>query len=813
MRIRTQLIWSVVAAVALTVAMGLSIFARYTAENTFIKLQARAQTASREAAGLIVLTQEFAFAGNSRAAQQWWKRFELINEVVAPSPLVLKVPSTAPAEIKAGLTIISELFTILQSIPAASSERLNKRRTQMVADQLIANVQSLSEDAYRWADEVSAVHKATTQKFLAIFSAISFGFALIILTIGDIVMRRVLHPVALLERSATQIRQGNLSVRSNNVVPDELGDLAREFDEMTVAIELRDAEIAQAHQSLLDQKEQLRVTLSSIGDAVITTDTDGNVTYLNPIAEAMTGWSTVEAQGVRSSTVFQIINEHTGEVAEDPIHSVLVHKKAAGLAEHTTLLQRDGGRFAIEDTAAPIKDSKGAILGVVLVFHDVSTKRKLAAEITHQASHDSLTGLINRREFERRLGASIESSKQNGLQHTLLYLDLDQFKIVNDTCGHVAGDELLRQLTALLELKLRKSDTLARLGGDEFGVLLQNCNTDPAYRVAEILRQAVSDFHFVWLDNAFPIGVSIGQITFSGAISLPEVLRMADAACYVAKDGGRNRIHIYTPEDKEVAQRSGEMGWISRIQNALDEKRFVLYTQKILSLDSDDDSDHCEILLRMKDENGKIIPPMAFIPAAERYGFMAQLDRWVIQTAFQAMSAQQGAGAGKLTCAINLSGKSLSDDKFLAFVKDQFVLHDLSPLNVCFEITETAAIVNLSTAAAFMRELRTLGVRFALDDFGSGMSSFAYLKYLPVDYLKIDGAFVKDMMHDEIDFAMVESINNIGHKMGIRTIAEYVENDDILQALRRIGVDFAQGYGIEMPRPISLGQTLALNVG
>ena len=553
---------------------------------------------------------------------------------------------------------------------------------------------------------------------------------------------------------------------------------------------------------LLAEEERLRVTLSSIGDGVITTDTLGNVNYLNPVAEDMTGWQTAQAIGLPLATVFRIVNENTGETAPNPVEQVLLNEKTAGLAQNTTLLHRDGSRFPIEDSASPIRDPQGRIVGVVLVFHDVSQARKMAAEMTHQATHDALTGLINRREFERRLDLALVSAQLEHKQHSLLYLDLDQFKVVNDTCGHVAGDELLRQLTALLQDKLRKSDTFARLGGDEFGVLLVSCGTEPALRIAESLRQTVGDFHFVWLDKVFPVGASIGLVTFSdGGVTLSDVMRMADAACYVAKEKGRNRIQVYTAEDEELARRSGEMGWIGRIQKALDENRFVLYSQKILALGGDPEGgDHYELLLRMRDEAGELVPPMAFIPAAERYGLMPQLDRWVIKSAFANYAAGNPGGKSS-TCAINLSAKSICDEGFCEFVLDQFRHWQVPPTGICFEITETAAIANLSQATKLIRDLKAVGCRFALDDFGSGMSSFAYLKHLGVDYLKIDGGFVKDMLEDPIDHAMVTSIYTIGHVMGIRTIAEFVENDAILAALRDMGVDFAQGYGVEKPRP------------
>jgi len=557
-------------------------------------------------------------------------------------------------------------------------------------------------------------------------------------------------------------------------------------------------------QALFAEKERLRVTLGSIGDGVITTDTNGNVTYLNAVAETMTGWRNDEAQGQPLLAVFNIVHEYTNEVALNPVEMVLRDEATAGLAEDTILIQRGGAKFAIEDSAAPIRDMAGKLVGVVLVFHDVSQARLMATKMTHQAMHDSLTGLINRHEFERRLELAIQPSQLETKQHTLLYLDLDQFKVVNDTCGHTAGDELLRQLTGIMQNKLRQSDTLARLGGDEFGVLLTSCPTGPALRIAELLRQTVSEFRFVWLDKIFPIGVSIGLVTFqNGVITCADVLRMADAACYVAKDKGRNRIHVYTQEDTEVAQRQGEMGWIGRIQKSLDEGRFVLYSQNILSLAADQKNDvHYEVLLRMKDEDGALIPPMAFIPAAERYGLMVTLDRWVISTAFAHCAARESQTETIEICSINLSGTSLCDDHFLEFVLQQFKLHNIQPNRICFEITETAAITNLAHATTFMRVLKNTGCRFSLDDFGSGMSSFGYLKHLPVDYLKIDGSFVKDMIQDTTDFAMVEAINHIGHVMAIKTIAEFVENDQILEKLRSIGVDFAQGYGVEKPRPL-----------
>ena len=565
----------------------------------------------------------------------------------------------------------------------------------------------------------------------------------------------------------------------------------------------RDVTKAQrAEQALFEEKERLRVTLSCIGDAVITTDTFGKVTYLNPVAETLTGWTSDEANGRPLPDVFHIVNSQTNQTAPNPVERVLKEEQAVGLAPHTLLIQRGGITFPIEDSAAPIRDQQGEIIGTVLVFHDATHAQKMAAQMSYQACHDALTGLINRSEFEQRLEHALLTGRQEAKQHTLLYLDLDQFKIVNDTCGHMAGDELLKQLTSVLQAKLRRNDTLARLGGDEFGVLLESCPVGPALRVADQLRQTVQEFHFVWKDKVFQLGLSIGLVVFSdGEETLADILRMADAACYLAKDNGRNRVQIYTSEDTRLAQRHGEMGWVGRIQKALEEDRFVLYSQKILPLvNSLEDGDHYEVLLRMQAEDGTLIPPMAFIPAAERYGLMPQLDRWVITTAFAQHKERHPPGHPVGTCAINLSGASICDENLYEFVTEQFDLYKVPAEGICFEITETSAISNLAHAASPIRKLKDLSCRFSLDDFGNGMSSFTYLKHLPVDYLKIDGGFVKDMVGDPIDHAMVEVINYIGHVMHIKTIAEFVENDAILEALRKLGVDYAQGYGIEKPR-------------
>ncbi len=557
--------------------------------------------------------------------------------------------------------------------------------------------------------------------------------------------------------------------------------------------------------TLYHEKELAETTLHSIGDAVITTDARGNVDYLNPIAETLTGWSVKDAKGRPLTEVFNIVNGLTREPQINPVEKCLRENRIIGLENNTVLISRDGQERVIEDSAAPVRDRENNIVGAVLVFYDVTLMRHSPHLLSHHATHDALTGLINRREFERRLTALVESTKAEDKQHVLLYMDLDQFKVVNDTCGHIAGDKLLRQLSFLLMNRIRGSDTIARLGGDEFGVLLDNCKIEPAMRIANDLVRLVKEFRFVWQGTTFELSVSIGAVVITPESESPvALLSQADAACYAAKDKGRNRIQVYQPDDAEMLQRKGEMQWVPRIRRALAEDRFVLYCHKILPLTPDPDGgSYCETLLRMVDEEGKIIPPMAFIPAAERYNLMPAIDRWVISHALATFGKFRREFAGYLPRNfINLSAASLSDETMADFIREQIESNGLPADGICFEITETAAVANLDIAVVFMEKIKKLGCRFALDDFGSGMSSFAYLKNLPVDYLKIDGGFVQNMAVNPTDCAMVDAINRVGHVMGIKTIAEFVKDDAILTKLRELGVDFAQGFHIAMPEPM-----------
>ena len=559
-----------------------------------------------------------------------------------------------------------------------------------------------------------------------------------------------------------------------------------------------------AETAVFQAKERAQVTLQSIGDAVITTDSTGRIDYMNPVAESLTGWESREAQGRLIGEVLTVVDEATHAATECPVMCCLREGRVLGLADHTVLVTRLNREIAIQDSAAPIRNRNGETVGAVLVFHDASKERRLHRALRYQASHDALTGLINRREFENRLAAAVDGVRREpSLRRALLYLDLDQFKLVNDTCGHPAGDQLLKQITGVLQTRVRTGDTLARLGGDEFGILLQDCALDQAVRVAETLRQAIRDFRFVWQDGTFTIGVSIGIVEITEEMpTIASVLSAADVACYSAKESGRNRVEIYTADN--VPERHREMHWVSRLARACEESRFELAFQPIVPTSPGVAARaHFELLLRLRDEPGRLVSPAEFIPAAERYSLMPSIDRWVVKTALERVAYRGAPGVEPYTIAVNLSGSSLNDERFLEDLIGLLGATHLAPGSLCFEITETAAIANLGNVVHFMRELKARGCHFALDDFGSGLSSFLYLKTLPVDYLKIDGQFIENVTRDPVDRSMVEAISQVGRAMGIRTIAERVESAEVFAELARLGIGFAQGFHIAVPRPIA----------
>ena len=564
-----------------------------------------------------------------------------------------------------------------------------------------------------------------------------------------------------------------------------------------IAIERRRAELA-----VVEEKERAQVTLHAIGDAVITTDRAGVIDYLNPVAEQLTGWPLAEGRGRPLDAVLRIINEASREPGESLAARCLREGRVVPGGDQAALIDRSGREIAIQDSAAPIRDGEGRMLGTVVVFRDVSRERRLRRALSYQATHDALTGLMNRREFESRLQASLAGTRDGRICHALVYVDLDQFKVVNDTCGHPAGDRLLKQITSLLQTRIRASDTLARLGGDEFGILLEDCSLEQAIKLAETFRQAIRDFHYEWAGQAVQVGASIGIVGIDHETeSIAAVMSAVDVACYAAKEGGRNRVHVYASDS--VPEQHREMQWVSRVQRACDEGRLEMDFQPIVPIGRNSDAaGHYELLLRMRDERGERVQPIEFIPAAERYNVMPAIDRWVVRHALRTVLAPGHPGEGA-TFAINLSGTTLNDGGFLEFLLGELATAELRPGALCFEITETAAIASLSNVVYFMRELRARGVRFALDDFGSGLSSFSYLKTLPVDFLKIDGQFIEHVVRDSVDRSMVEAICQVARAMGLKTIAERVESAAVLEALAEIGVDYAQGFYLARPQPLA----------
>ena len=566
--------------------------------------------------------------------------------------------------------------------------------------------------------------------------------------------------------------------------------------------------VSRSQRELEREKERVQTTLHSIGDGVITTDAGGVIDYLNPTAEDLLGIRAQEALSRPLEAIFALEDESTGRRLEHPVREAMRENSTLCSALPAALVRPDGEHHPIEHTAAPIRGDAEHVVGAVLVFRDVGEMRRLSRQLSYQASHDALTGLINRREFETRLQGALESARNDGAEHALCYLDLDQFKLVNDTCGHAAGDELLKQLAERIRSRVRASDTVARLGGDEFGILLETCPLERARTIAEELRETVRVFRFVWDNQSFEVGVSIGLVPIDGdSGGLVGLLAAADAACYVAKDRGRGRIHIYQSDDADLERHHGEMEWAQRLRLALDEDRFCLYYQPFRALNPalEGDASFSEILLRLRQENGEIIPPMAFIPAAERYNLMPAIDCWVVDQVIRELESGNTPFEPRERVSVNLSGQSLSEPTTLQHLLERLDNSDVDPRRLCFEITETAAVANLSAAGDFISQLRNRGCSVALDDFGSGLSSFAYLKYMPVDLLKIDGAFIRDMLDDATDRAFVESINQIGHIMGIRTVGEFVESAALVEALREMGVDYAQGFAIGHPGPLHAG--------
>ena len=595
---------------------------------------------------------------------------------------------------------------------------------------------------------------------------------------------------------ALRLAQGSLEqridVRTSELIASNTA-LKQEIEERK-RMERRLRESESRYRAIYDQNPSMFYTLDANGSIVSVNDF--GATQLGFAVHELLGTNLLDRQPIAERAVAK---GHLEACWRDP---------STVRRFESRMMRRDESSIWVRASAKAVEHDGDARL--LLVCEDITEAHNLSQQLTYQATHDALTGLVNRREFENRLGRVLETAIANEGEHALCYLDLDQFKVVNDTCGHVAGDELLRQLGDLLQQHVRKRDTLARLGGDEFAVLMEHCGIEQAQRVAQNLRATIADFRYRWEDKSFALGVSIGVVPITrDSRDVGEVMRAADTACYVAKDGGRNRIHVSRENDEQLARRHGEMQWVVQIQRALDENRFFLEYMPIEQVAGSSgrgkpqvEGRQYELLLRMRDESGMIIPPGAFMPSAERYNLCTDIDRWVVNAAFEWLSSHPEHLRDLGLCSINLSSRSLSDDQFLVFLDRQFRNRRIPPEKIGFELTEAAAIANLASATRFIKVLKEWGCRMALDDFGSGLSSFTYLKSLPVDSLKVDGAFVKDIVDDPLDFAMVRSFYQIGGVTGKETVAEFVESPEILDKVREIGIDYAQGYGIARPRPL-----------
>jgi diguanylate cyclase (GGDEF)-like protein/PAS domain S-box-containing protein len=548
------------------------------------------------------------------------------------------------------------------------------------------------------------------------------------------------------------------------------------------------------------------LALNSLAEAIVATDEQGRIIFMNPAAEQLTGGEAGASAGKRLEEIISLVDETDRRLLSDPMHQALTSGAPVNLSRRALLVSRhDGSERSIELSASPIRNATREVVGAVVMLHDVTEMRGLARQMSYQATHDALTGLVNRREFERRLEEAIESGHRGDGQHVLAYLDLDHFKLVNDTSGHLAGDSMLREVAKLLRDAVRDSDTVGRLGGDEFGTLLIGCPLEKARQIADDLTRAVGEHRFVWKDKIYNIGVSVGLVEISRESgTLEELLAAADTACYVAKKQGTGRVAVYSARDEALARHTGEIQWLQRLQVALRENRFQLYHQMIVPAHGEDSGPAMEVLVRLQDETGRELVPAEFMRAAERYRLMGLVDRWVVQTTLAALGRGALVVPEHRSVAINISGQTLGDVQFLEFVVECLDSTGVAPGQVCFEITESAVLANLDHARRFVGVLHGMGCQFALDDFGSGVGSFSNLKNLPLDYLKIDGSFMRNLARDSVNQAMVTAMIKLARTLNFKVIAEQVEDSAALEAARRMGVDYLQGYAISRPQPLSL---------
>ena len=789
---------ALIASVLIFSLVSIAMFIKIQGHNASVSSQYKGSTwvinsVEREYLKMLVVLERYAagsedtdpVAAKERLLLQFdilWSRMPLLHHGTESSYLRLLDEFESTADMLAGaLERVDRLLPVVDRSTPSTIERVRIELSRVGKP-----IHQLVIAAHRRQTQMLTTASQRTQELRLILRASFVGIIVSSLVLIIMLLHRLRREHGLLQAARQALESNEKQTQA----------LRNEMDER------RRVEAA-----LEQEQERAVVTLRSIGDGVVTTDMYGRITYMNPVAEHLTGCSLDDVRCNPVTEVVWIVDESTGKNRPDPVSVCLRDERAVKDDNGSVLKGRGGNEFAVEESVAPLRDEKGKVRGAVLVFRDVSDARTMTRTLSHQATHDALTNLINRREFERRLNDALVSARTDGQDHALLYIDLDQFKVVNDTCGHPAGDELLRQLSALLQSRLRHSDTLARLGGDEFGTLLVGCSLDRATEIAHELRQTVEDYRFAWEGTTFRLGVSIGLVMITpDSHDLGSVLSAADVSCFAAKDAGRNRVHVYRADDELLARRHGEMHWVSRITQAMEDDRLTLYCQEIVSTahyreERSGSRRHFEVLLRMIDERGRIVPPMAFLPAAERYDLMFSIDSWVVEHTLAWLAGNPELREHHFS--INLSGQSLGDERFAGWVLEALDAAHIRPGSIGFEITETAAIANLNAALHFIRMVKDKGCSISLDDFGSGLSSFNYLKTLPVDLIKIDGTFVKDMLEDPMDAIMVESIARLGNTLGLETVAEFVENPEILDRVKDMGVSYVQGYAISRPRPIS----------
>jgi diguanylate cyclase (GGDEF)-like protein/PAS domain S-box-containing protein len=549
-------------------------------------------------------------------------------------------------------------------------------------------------------------------------------------------------------------------------------------------------------------------TLDAMGESVVTVDADGRIDYVNHAAETLLGQRFDQVLGRTFSEVASLVDETDRHPLGDPIRLAQSTGGRVSIGRRAVLVPANGAaERSVELSVTPLKAQRGETLGLVLVLHDTSELRGLTRQMTYQASHDALTGLVNRREFERRLQEAMDSAETGDAAHALCYLDLDRFKAVNDTCGHTAGDNMLREVASIIKEAVRDSDTVGRIGGDEFALLLVGCPLEKARQIADDVVHSVSDYRFVWKDKIFNVGVSIGLVEIGrGGGVIEDLMSSADSACYVAKKQGGLHVHVYSAREEANARHTGEIHWLQKLQGALRDNKFELYSQPIVHAQAGGlRGPALEVFVRMESENGQpAAPPVEFIRAAERYRLMPFVDRWVVQTVLSAL----GRGGLKLppgrSVAINIAGQTLGDADFLEFVVECFDHTGATPSEICLEITESSVVANLDHARRFIAVLHGMGCEFALDDFGSGVSSFSTLRTLPVDYLKIDGSFIRNLAYDSVNQAMVAAMIDLSRSLNFRIVAEHVEDQSSLDVVRRMGIDFVQGFVVGRPQPLSV---------